>query len=113
MSPSTYINFYVEINTENLNQMLVILARISKPKNIFGESQKPSWTKELFVKDTLPGIYGIEDLNAEKMFRIIFEVKLQKSNRIFLGLKKRLNKKITNFMLNGKVMIVIYASDIL
>ena len=45
--------------------------RISKYKNIFAKGYTPNWSEEVFIinkiKNTVPWIYGISDLNGEEI----------------------------------------------
>ena len=51
--------------------------RISKYKNIFAKGYMPNWSEEIFVikkiKNTVPWIYVINDLNGEEIIGIFYE----------------------------------------
>ena len=59
--------------------------RISKQKNIFAKGYTPNWSEEVFVinkiKNTVPWIYDISDLNGEEITESFFEKELQKTNQ--------------------------------
>ena len=58
--------------------------RISKHKNIFAKVYTPNWSEEAFVikkvKNTVPWIYVINDLNGEEIIGTFYEKELQKTN---------------------------------
>ena len=58
------------------------------------------------VKNTVTWTYVINDLNDEKIIGTFYEKELQKTNQKEFRIEK-LNKKVINYMSNGKVMIVI------
>ena len=64
-----YIRFYEENNKEGLNFKVRNHVRISKYKNIFAKGYASNWSGKDFVikkvKNTLPWIYFISDLNGE------------------------------------------------
>ena len=45
-------------------------------------------------------------LIVKKLLRTFYEKKLQKTNQKELRIEKVLRKKVINYMLNGKVMII-------
>ena len=51
--------------------------RITKFKNIFSKDYTESWSKEIFVTDSVlktnPWMYRIKDLNGEKIVRSFYE----------------------------------------
>ena len=56
--------------------------RISKYKNIFAKGYMPNWSEEVFVinkiKNTVPWIYVVNDLNGEEIIGKCYEKELQK-----------------------------------
>ena len=56
--------------------------RISKYKNIFAKGYTPNWSEEIFVikkiKNTVPWIYVIDDLNREEINGTFYEKESQK-----------------------------------
>ena len=59
--------------------------RISKYKSIFAKGYTPNWREEIFVakkiKNTVPWIYVISDLNGEEIVACFCESELQKTNQ--------------------------------
>ena len=59
--------------------------RISKCKNIFAKGYTPNWSEEVFVikkvKNTVPWIYVINDLNGEEIIGTCYEKELQKTKQ--------------------------------
>ena len=57
--------------------------RISKYKNIFAKGYTPDWSEEVLVikkvKNTVPWIYVINDLNGDKIIGTFYEKELQKN----------------------------------
>ena len=60
-----------------LNLKLVTMFRISKYKSIFAKGYTPNWSKEVFVinkiKNIVPWIYTISDLNGEEVTGSFYE----------------------------------------
>ena len=59
------------------------------------------------VKNTVPWTYVINDLNSEKVIGTFYEEELQRTNRKEFRIEKELKEKVKNYMLNGKVMIIL------
>ena len=59
--------------------------RIYKYKNIFAKGYTPTWSEEVFVikkvKNTVPWIYVINDLNGDEIIETFYEKELQKTNQ--------------------------------
>ena len=59
--------------------------RISKYKSIFAKGYTPNWSEEVFVikkvKNRVPWIYVINDLNGEEIIGTLYEKELQKTNQ--------------------------------
>ena len=66
---NTYIESNKEINNKNPEFEIGDIVRISRNKNIFAKCYAPNWSEEVFVikkvKNTVPWIYFIYDLNGE------------------------------------------------
>ena len=58
------------------------------------------------VKNTVPWTYVISDLNVEKTIRTFYEEELQKPSQKEFRIAKVIKKKVTNYMSNGKYMII-------
>ena len=107
---NTYINFEKEVNNKDSKFKVGDHIRISKQKNVFAKGYTPNWSEEVFiikkVKNTVPWTYVINDLNGEEIIGTFYEKELQKTNQKELEQKKYLEKKMINYMSNGKVMII-------
>ena len=57
--------------------------RISKFKNVFAKGYTPNWSKEIFVvsrvKNTVPWMYVLKDLNGEEIIGSFYDRELQKT----------------------------------
>ena len=59
------------------------------------------------VKNTVPWKYVISDINAVKLVARFYENELQKRNQKEFRVDKIIKRDVTNYMLNGKVMIIL------
>ena len=79
---NTYIDFGKEVNDNDPKFKVGDRVRISKYKNIFVKGYTPNWSEEIFaikkIKNTVPWIYVINDLNGEEIIGTINEKELQK-----------------------------------
>ena len=86
---NTYIDFGKEVNDKDPKFQVGDHVRISKYKNIFTKSYTPNWSEEVFeiseIKNTVPWIYVINDLNGEKVIRKFYGNELQKQIKKNLG----------------------------
>ena len=108
---STYINSSKEINDKDPKCKIGDIVKISKYKNIFAKGYVVHWSAEVFVikkvKNTVPEIYVISDLNGEEIIETFYKKELQKNHKEF-RVKKVIKKKgdmlnyMLNCMLNGK-----------
>ena len=82
---------------------------------MFSTDYIPNWTDFLIkkFKDISPWAYVVEGLNGEEMTRNFYEQELKKTKQTVLDLKKCCRKKLINYMLNGKVMMIHSIVDIL
>ena len=59
--------------------------RISKYKNIFAKGYSPNWSEEVFVvskiKNTVPWIYVVSDLNGEEITGSFYKKELQRTSQ--------------------------------
>ena len=82
---NTYIDFKKEINDKDPKFKVDDHVRISKYKNIFAKGYTPNWSEEVFViskiKNTVPWIYDINDLNRKEITGTFYEKELQKTNQ--------------------------------
>ena len=79
---NTYINIVKEVNDKDHKFKVGDHVRISKYKNIFAKGYTPSWSQELFVikemKNTVPWIYVINDLNGAELLEHFLKKNCQK-----------------------------------
>ena len=80
--------------------------RISKYKNIFAKGYVPNWSEEIFVikkvKNTVPWIYVINDLNNEEIIGSFYEKELQKTTQKEFRIEKILKRKGDKFYVKWK-----------
>ena len=71
--------------------------RISKYKTNFAKDFNPNWSEEDFVikkvKNTVPWIYVISDLNSDEIFRKFHEKEWQKTNQKEFRVEKVIKRK--------------------
>ena len=58
------------------------------------------------IKNTVLWSYVISDLNGEEIIGRFYEKKLQKTKQEKFRIKKVIKKKVMNYILNGKDMII-------
>ena len=58
------------------------------------------------IKSTVPWTYVINDLNGEKIIGTFYEKELEKTNQKEFRIEKYLRKKVINYVLNEKVLII-------
>ena len=90
---STSIDSSKEINNKYPKFKIGDSVRISKYKNIFAKGYVPNWSEEVFmikkVKNTVPWIYIISDLEGEEIVGRFCKKELQKKQiKKCLQLKK-------------------------
>ena len=82
---NTYINIGKEVNDKDPKFKVGDHVIISKYKNILAKGYTPNWSEEIFVikeiKNTVPWIYVINDLNDEEIIGTFYEKELQKTNQ--------------------------------
>ena len=73
---NTYIDFKRNVNDKDPKFKVSDRVRISKYKKIFAKGYTPNWFEEIFVvskiKNTVPWIYVINDLNGEEITKIFY-----------------------------------------
>ena len=79
---NTYRDFGKEVYDKDPKFQVGDHMRISKYKNIFAKGYIPNWSEQVFlikkVKNTVPWIYVINDLNGEEIIGTIYEKELKK-----------------------------------
>ena len=107
---NTYIDFKKEVNDKDPKFKVDNHVRVSKCKNIFAKGYVPNWSEEVFIvskiKNTVRWTYVINDLNGEKIIGTFYEKELQKTNQQEFRIERVIEKKVINYMSNGKVMTV-------
>ena len=82
VKPSTYIDSSQEINDKDPELNIGDIVIISTCKNIFPKDCAPNWTQEVFViekvKNTVPCVYVINDLNGKGIVGMFYKKKKQK-----------------------------------
>ena len=71
--------------------------RISKYKNVFSKGYTPNWSEEIFVfnkvRNTVPWIYLINDLNGKEIMGSFYEKELQKTDQKKFRIEEVIKKK--------------------
>ena len=95
-----------EINDKGPKFKVSDHVRISKHKNIFAKGYTPNWSEEIFVikkvKNTVPWIYNINDLNDHEILGTFYEKELQKTNQQEFRTEKVIKKKGVKLNLKWK-----------
>ena len=80
--------------------------RISKYKNIFAKGYTPNWSEEVFVikkvKNTVPWIYVLNDLNGDEIIGAFCEKELQKTNQQEFRIEKVVKRKVDKLYVKWK-----------
>ena len=94
---NTYIDSKKEVNDKDPKFKIGDHVRISKYKNIFTKGYTPNWSEEVFVvnniKNTIPWIYVINDLNGAEIIETFYEKELQKTNQKEFRIEKVIKRK--------------------
>ena len=97
VTSNNYIEYNVNSNKKDSKFQVGGHLRISKDKNIFAIAYAPIWSEEICiikkVRNTLPGTYGINDLNNEGIIGTFDEKELQKTNQKECRIEKVPKKK--------------------
>ena len=92
-----YINIGKEVNGKDTKFKVGDHVRISKYKKIFAKSYTSNWSEEIFVikeiKNTVPWIYVINDLNDEEIIGAFYEKELQKTYQEKFRIEKVIKNK--------------------
>ena len=93
----SYAEYNEDSNNKNPRFKVGDHVRISKYKNIFAKRYVPNWSEEVFViskiKNTVPWIYAVSDLNGEEITGSFYEKELQKTNQKEFRIEKILKRK--------------------
>ena len=92
-----YVSVFKKVNDKNPKFKVGDHVRISKYKNIFPKGYMPNWSEEIFIikkiKNTVPWIYVINDLNGAEIIRTFYENELKKTDQKEFRMKKILKQK--------------------
>ena len=94
---NTYIDSKKEVNDKDPKFKVGDHVRISKYKNIFAKGYTPNWSEEVFtiskIKNTVPWMYVINDLNGEGIIGTFYEKELQSTNQKEFRIEKVIKTK--------------------
>ena len=94
---NTYINIDKEVNYKGPKFKVGDYVRISKYKNNFTKDYTRNWSEEIFaingIKNTVPSIYVINDLNGEEIIGTFYVKELQRTNQEKFRIEKGVKKK--------------------
>ena len=94
---NAYIDSSKDVNDKGPKFKVSDGVKISKYKNIFAKGNTPNWSQEIFVikevKNAVPRIYVINDLNGEEIIGIFYERELQSTNQKEFRIEKVIKKK--------------------
>ena len=94
---NTHTDFKKEVNDQDRKFKVGDFVRMSKFKDIFVKGCTPNWSEEVFmikkIKNRVPCIYVISDLNLEEITGTFYEKELQKTNQQELRIEKVIKKK--------------------
>ena len=81
----SYDEYNIDSNAKDAKLKVGDRVKISKYKNIFAKGYVPNWFEEVFViskvKNNVPRMYIISDLNGEEIDGTLYEKELQKTNQ--------------------------------
>ena len=82
------------------------MSEYQNKKSFFDKDYTPNWSEEIFVikiiKNTVPWIYVINDLNGEEIIGTFYEKELQKTNQKEFRIEKVIKKKENKLYVKGK-----------
>ena len=107
---NTYIDFEKEVNNKDSKFKIGDHVRSFKYKNIFTKGCAPNWSEEILVLIKLKIHFHGHMLVMILMVKKLLEYSMKRNCKRLIKknseLKKYLRKKVINYMLNGKVMII-------
>ena len=108
---NTYIYSSKEINDKDPKFKIDDIVRISKYQNYLTNGYILNWSEEIFVitkvKNTVPWIYVISDLNGEKIVGTFCEKKLQKIKQKEFWIEKVIKRKGDKLYVNVEATIIL------
>ena len=85
MKSNTYTDSSKESNNKDPKFRIGDIVRISKYRNILAKGYTPNWSEEVFVikkvKNTVPWMHVINDLNGEEIAGSFYRKELQNTNQ--------------------------------
>ena len=115
VNSSISIDFNKENNMEDPNFKVGENVRISKYKSIFAKGFVTNWSEEVFVvakvKKTVYGQMLLVILKVKKLLERFAKKEFQKMNQKEFRVEKVI-KKVINYMLNGKAMIILLTVEL-
>ena len=93
---NTYTDFGKEVNDNDPKFKVGDHVRVLKYKNIFAKGDTPNWSEEIFVikkmKNTVPLIYVINDMNGVEIIGTFYEKELRKIDQQEFRIDKVIKK---------------------
>ena len=115
VNSSISIDFNKENNMEDPNFKVGENVRISKYKSIFAKGFVTNWSEEVFVvakvKKTVYGQMLLVILKVKKLLERFAKKENKKINQKEFRVEKVI-KKVINYMLNGKAMIILLTVEL-
>ena len=106
VTDDSYVEYNEDSNKKGPKFKVNDQVRISKYKNIFVKGYVSNWSEEVFIvneiKNTVPLIYTISDLNSEKVIETFYEKELRKTNQKEFRIEKVLKRKGDQFYVKWK-----------
>ena len=97
VTPDSYAECNEDSNDKDPKFKVGDHVRISKYKSIFGKGYTQNWSEKVFVvskiKDTVPWIYVISDLNGEPITISFYEKEFQKTSQEKFRIEKVLKRE--------------------
>ena len=94
---NTYIDLEKQVNNKDPKFKVGDYVRIYKYKNIFAKGYMLNWSEEVFtiskIKNTVPWIYAINDLNGDEIIETFYEKELQNTYQKEFKKEKVLGRK--------------------
>ena len=107
VTDNTYIDFKKEVYDKDPKFKVGDYVRISKYKNIFAKGYTPNWAEEIFVikkvKNFVPWIHVINDLNGEEIIRAFYEKELQRTSQNEFRIERIIKRKYNKLYIKWKV----------
>ena len=106
-----YPEYNEDSNEKNPKLKFGDRVRISKYKNIFAKGCTQNSSDEVFIitriKDTVPWTYWLVNWMVNQLLEVFMKKGLQKTSQEKFRIEKVIKKKVTDYMSNGKDMIII------